>query len=136
MYNNIAVKGIILNFDKILILEKKYNQNESIWDLAGGLVENYETEIETLTREIKEELNIDIDIIRNVGVWHFTRHYDKKLVTATNYLCKPKQEVVNIKLSSEHNSYLWIKPQEIINYKVKDKSLVDNILKTFEELTE
>lgn len=131
MHSCIAVKGIILYKNKIIILEKELNNKNSVWDLPGGLIENDETELVALVREIKEELNIDIEVEKKVGVWHFIRHYDNKTVSVTNYLCSLKRQKLDIKLSNEHVAFKWIYPMDIVNYKTKDTSLSENILEYF-----
>ncbi len=49
----------IFKDDKILLVQ----QNEGNWSLPKGHVEENETEMETAIREVKEETNIDVEII-------------------------------------------------------------------------
>lgn len=49
---------IILNHDKLLLA---FSKNKKAWYLPGGKVDFGETTIQSLKREIKEELNITLD---------------------------------------------------------------------------
>ena len=53
---------VINDENKILMIRSK---NEGIWGFPKGHVENGETEIETAIREVKEETNIDVEILEN-----------------------------------------------------------------------
>ena len=53
----ISVKSLIFD-DKRFLLTK--NERDE-WDIPGGKIENNHNVIETLVREVKEELNITID---------------------------------------------------------------------------
>ena len=123
-----AVKGIIFNEKKeILLLQRNPKlRNESNWDLPGGLIEHDETEEETLSREIKEELNITAKIIFKGKKWNFKRNSDNKIVTVQNYIC----EIVNgsIKLSEEHIKFEWVSIKNMENYSVKDNSFYDSLV--------
>lgn len=57
---------------KILVVQ----HNAGHWDFPKGHVENGETEIETATREVKEETNIDIEIIDEK--YRYTIYYSPK----------------------------------------------------------
>ena len=52
------VGGIILKDKKILVERKNNNKEECI--IPGGKRENNETDLETLKRELKEELSVDL----------------------------------------------------------------------------
>ncbi|SDL01312.1 (deoxy)nucleoside triphosphate pyrophosphohydrolase [Natronincola ferrireducens] len=55
--------AIIKKEGKILIAQRNRNKSQSFkWEFPGGKVEAKETAEESLKREIKEELNIDIDV--------------------------------------------------------------------------
>jgi 8-oxo-dGTP diphosphatase len=124
-----AVKAVIESEGKILLLQRsKKLRGEDNWDLPGGLIENNQTQEETLKREIAEELGLNIDIIRPFGTWNFRRALDGKIVSVQNYLCKIPDNNFEIKLSEEHSVYKWISPKDISNFRLKDPSLVESII--------
>ena len=57
-----AVAGIILN-DKgqLLVTVRAHDPGKGQWDLPGGFTDPAETAEHALAREIKEELNLDVD---------------------------------------------------------------------------
>jgi len=136
-----AVKAIILKEDKILLLKRnpiysrkhidlelnkfKEKDIENIWDLPGGGLEKEESEIQALNREVKEELNINIKIIKKSRKWSFVG-LDGKKVEVTNYICE-KINSNKIKLSDEHLDYKWVKLNDIYKYKVKDDSFYESL---------
>ena len=52
---------IIIDNGKVLLIE----QTQGHWGFPKGHVEENETEVETATREVKEETNIDVEIDEN-----------------------------------------------------------------------
>lgn len=56
----LVTAGIILKEGKILIAKRK----EGKWEFPGGKVEKGESVEECLKRELKEELNIEVDFIK------------------------------------------------------------------------
>lgn len=131
----VAVKALILDNGKLLLLQRNPKlRKEDNWDLPGGLLEEDETEAVALFREVKEEINQEIKIIKQSGTWSFKRTYDGQTISVHNYLCRIKSNNPTITLSDEHISYEWINPSDICKYKLKDKSLAESILKEFHEV--
>ena len=116
-----AVKAVIINKkEEILLLQRNPNQyGTDVWDLPGGLIDPGEQDGDALIREAKEELDVNIKIIKKLPGWSFIRLGDKKEISVQNYLCKIASG--NIKLSNEHKNYKWIK-KNIKQYPVKDNS--------------
>jgi len=46
--------------DSVLLLHRNSNPNQNLWNGIGGKIEKKETIIESLSREVKEEANIDL----------------------------------------------------------------------------
>ena len=63
----ISTAVVIVN-DKNQILLQKRSDNK-LWGLPGGLIELDETIEECAIREVKEETNLDIEIINYIGVF-------------------------------------------------------------------
>ena len=57
-----VVAAIIHKDDKILATKRGYGEFINQWEFPGGKIEDGESKEEALKREIKEELNIEIDI--------------------------------------------------------------------------
>ena len=65
-----AVKAIIEKDDKLLVLNIE-NRNSSYWVLPGGKVEYGEAPLNSLERELEEELSVNAEIKEIVGMYHF-----------------------------------------------------------------
>lgn len=83
-----VVAAIIKNDNKILCTQRDVSKNEEVsfkWEFPGGKIESGETQEEALAREIKEELNIDINIENYfMEVNYFYTSFKLKMHT---YLC-------------------------------------------------
>ncbi len=58
----IGVGAVIIKNGKILLVKRAKEPNKGKWSIPGGLVRRGETLIEALRREIKEELNSEIEV--------------------------------------------------------------------------
>lgn len=58
-----ATTGLILENDKgqILLVKRKYEPKKNFWDTPGGFVQLKENATQSLQREVKEELGIEIN---------------------------------------------------------------------------
>ena len=59
-----VVAAIIRNKDgKILIAQRNFHKAQGgLWEFPGGKIEAHETREEAIKREIKEELDMDIEV--------------------------------------------------------------------------
>lgn len=55
------------NKEEILLVKRKLDPHKNLWDLPGGFVDFQETIEDSLKREIKEEININIDNLNYLG---------------------------------------------------------------------
>ena len=118
----IAVKAVITNAqDQIFFLQRNPARRDSAsWELPGGLIED-ETPHEALKREVKEELDVEIIIDREIGKWSFRRPLDNQLVQVTNFACHIVSG--NIKLNQEHIASQWLSIPAARVLPVKDASI-------------
>ena len=59
--------AIIYFKDKILVTQRSEKMKLPLkWEFPGGKLEENENEIECIKREIKEEINIDIDVVKKL----------------------------------------------------------------------
>ena len=57
-----VVAAIIVDKDHVFVTQRGYGEFKDQWEFPGGKIEPGESREEALTREIKEELNADIEI--------------------------------------------------------------------------
>ncbi len=82
---NVAI-AIIQQNHKILITQRANNTHlPNLWEFPGGKQEPNETPEECLNRELQEELNISIKIIRPYKKIEY--QYPDRAVTLYPYLC-------------------------------------------------
>ena len=108
---NIGV-GVIWNNNKILITKRKKNQLlGGLWEFPGGKIENHESIENCIIREIKEELDICIQV-KNfiIKVKHQYSHFK---ITLHAYHCQYISG--NIKCL-EVDDWAWIKPDSFSDY--------------------
>lgn len=120
-----AVKAIIERGNKFLIIKKVFG-NDVVWDFPGGKVKYSESPYETLQREIKEEVNLDVDIVKSLGAWcFFRRHSDNDQVVCLAFLCRTKNKNVDIyknPADEDIKEFKWVTKEEFLS----DKHPVDN----------
>lgn len=87
----------------------------------GGTMSIGESILDGLKREIKEETNLDVEIVAPVHVEALTFQSPPQL--AIYYICKnPKGE---FKISSEHNEYVWEFPNKFDAKLIAHPSLLE-----------
>ena len=65
---HISNKKKILFDDKILVTQRSEEMKLPLkWEFPGGKLEENESEIDCIKREIKEEINIEIDIVKQLS---------------------------------------------------------------------
>ena len=78
----VSVKSILIDDQRVLLIKNERDE----WDLPGGKIEKNDNVIETLIKEVKEELNITID--------------NYNILQAQKYLFR-KQEIIVVTYFSE-----------------------------------
>jgi 8-oxo-dGTP diphosphatase len=91
------IGAIVIENDRFLVVRKK---GKDIWTSLGGKPEGNETEEQTLTRETKEELNCDIEIVKKLLEVKDKAVFDDAQVHLSFYLAKlvGKPEIIDNEL--------------------------------------
>jgi 8-oxo-dGTP diphosphatase len=107
-----VVAAIIKREDYYLLAKRNKDKYMGLkWEFPGGKVEQNETFKEALSREILEELNVNIEIHKKVAE---ERYQDEEInITLHYYLCSLNDN--NIVLS-EHEAIEWVKKQDFLKY--------------------
>ena len=109
----IGIKGLIITNNKVLLL-KGLTQDSYYWDIPGGRIEEGETIITTLERELQEEL----PSIKNIQVQNLIGTFELAHTFPTGQglmllIYKVNAEVPAITLSNEHCHYQWMSKEDL-----------------------
>ena len=97
---------------KILITQRNLQKSQGgLWEFPGGKIEPNETKENAIVREIKEELDIEIEVERYLAEKVF--NYPEKDINLIALECKKIDG--NIKLL-EHEDYKWVNNSELENF--------------------
>ena len=107
-----VVAAIIIKDDKFFIAQRNKNKHMGLsWEFPGGKVEEGESFEIALKREIKEELNIEIDVKDKLGE---EIYQDEKINVKLHYfICSILQGKICL---NEHEDSAWISKDEFLNY--------------------
>ncbi len=104
--------AIIEKDQQILICQRSAHQKLPLkWEFPGGKQELNETLEECLIREVKEEINLDIEINQSLSKVEY--HYPDFSLTLYPYICSiTSGELKNL----EHEQILWVDPTDLFRY--------------------
>lgn len=121
----IAPKAVIVNAkDQVLILREASvakhsgNTNSGRYQLPGGKLKPDETFEGCLKREVLEETGLDIEVGEPlfVGEWRPVVNGVQQQIIGVFVAAKPTSQTV--RLSTEHDKYLWIDPAKRAGYDI------------------
>lgn len=117
-----VVCAILVRQKEIFIAQLNKNSDRPLlWEFPGGKIEKEETEEEALKREIKEELNVEIEIIQKlISAKHA---YPAKTIELIPFLCKI---ITGNLVLAEHADYKWISLNDLsyAAFSAADKKLI------------
>ena len=90
---------------RYLFLLRNDGKFPNTWGIVGGKVEQNETILQGLEREIKEELGGQIDGAKIIPIEKYTSNNNKFIYHT--FLIKVEEEFVPI-LNHEHTGYCWV----------------------------
>jgi len=111
--NPVKVVAAIIKKDNLsLIVQRNKNKHLGLkWEFPGGKVESKETLEEALIREIKEELNITINVHQKIGEEEYK---DSKIyVTLHYFLCSHQSGTIKL---NEHENFAWVNKKNFKKY--------------------
>ena len=107
-----VVAAIIKREDYYLLAKRNKDKYMGLkWEFPGGKVEQNETFKEALSREILEELNVNIEIHKKVAEESYE---DEEInIVLHYYMCSL---IDNDIVLSEHEAIEWVKKQDFLKY--------------------
>ena len=123
-----VVAALIEKNGKYLIARRNHGDVEANgkWEFPGGKVEENETEMDAIEREMREEFEVCVDALKYIG--NSISHYTARTIELRLYLCKYISG--DFKLH-DHHEIKWVGKEELNNYDFApaDIGLLDIILK-------
>jgi 8-oxo-dGTP diphosphatase len=123
----VKVACAIIYFEqKILVVQRSELMKLPLkWEFPGGKIERGESEISCVIREIKEELDINIQVNKRLNPNIY--HYENISIELIPYSAKYVSGNINLK---EHNQYLFINPEDMsgMDWAEADIPIVDQII--------
>lgn len=114
--------AIIIKENKILITQRGRESDHALkWEFPGGKVKKGETNRAAIKREIFEELQLKIEIVKVLlPVIH---HYSEFSIELNPFLCTIKSGKMVL---NEHTDYKWITLDKLLNFDLTeaDKKLI------------
>lgn len=93
------------------------------WEFPGGKVENNETDEEALAREIKEELDLEIEILHRLP--ETSKDQGWREIILVPFICNLKSFQITL---TEHEQILWLTPAELssLDWTEADLNVIQN----------
>jgi len=107
-----VVAAIIKKDNFYLIVQRNRNKYMGLkWEFPGGKVEPNENFYEALSREIQEELNIQINVHEKIAE---EKYKDDQIdIILHYYLCSEKSGTTRL---NEHENIVWVEKKDFDKY--------------------
>jgi 8-oxo-dGTP diphosphatase len=109
-----VVAAVIVKDGHILATQRGYGEFKGKWEFPGGKVHENEFEEEALIREIKEELNADINIIDFLTTVRYS--YPTFNLIMHTYICTLNSNVEFVYHNDdelEHDNMIWLDKEDL-----------------------
>ena len=121
-----VVAAIIRKDDQIFATQRGYGEWKDYWEAPGGKVEPGESPIQALHREIREELDAEINVDKYLTTieWDYPAFH----LTMHCYMCSLLTEALHL---NEHEAARWLNKEDIhsVNWLPADEILLPLIVK-------
>lgn len=124
---------IVDNQNRLFTAQRSSTMNLPLkWELPGGKIESNESPEGCLIREIKEELNIEIEIIANLESNQHT--YPNITIRLIPFICKQISGNIILK---EHANFKWLNTNELLDldWAEADIPIINNYIKHLNVIT-
>jgi len=124
-----VVAAVIIKDNKIYASQRGYGDFKDGWEFPGGKIEQGELPIDAIKREIKEELDADIDVEDYLGVIEY--QYPKFTLHLHLYICSIISGNLTM-LEAEGEKWLELNELDSLNWLPADVGALKLIRKHFQ----
>ena len=125
-----VVAAIIIENGKVFATQRGYGEFKDGWEFPGGKIEPGETPEEAIVREIKEELDTEVEVIELLDTVEYD--YPNFHLSMGCFICKIKSWDLVLK---EHEAAKWLTKDTLgsVEWLPADMGLVGEIEKYLKE---
>lgn len=122
-----VVAAVIKKQNKVFATQRGYGEFKDGWEFPGGKIEQGETPEEALKREIKEELDAEIEVGKLIDIVEYD--YPTFHLSMQCFWCELKEDKIKLK---EHEAEKWLNLNEkelmSVEWLPADRGLIKKIL--------
>lgn len=119
-----VVAAIIVKDNQVFATQRGYGEFQGWWEFPGGKMETGESPQEALKREIREELDAEIDVkeLLETVEWDYPNFH----LTMHCFICTLVSESMHL---NEHEAAAWLSPDTLksVKWLPADEGLLDKI---------
>lgn len=126
---NVGIKGIVKRKDGAVLLLKK-SGSESFWEFPGGRIDDDETILQTLHRELGEEVQGIANICNEELVYahRLQRDIAKDTSLVLLYYTVDADVPEDFEVSDEHSDFTWVKSMDDVETKEGTRQILELVL--------
>lgn len=114
----IAVDAIVFGYKNnglyVLLIEQQFGSSDKYWALPGGLVQNEESLSDAVTRELREETNVQLTFMEQLYTFGDDIYRDSRnRVISVAYYALVDASNLEIKAATDAEKVQWFKIDEI-----------------------
>lgn len=119
-----VVAAIIMHEGKVFATQRGYGEFKDGWEFPGGKIEDGETPQDALIREIKEELDTEVEVGELLDTVEYD--YPKFHLSMDCFICEIKSGNLTLK---EHEAAKWLTKETLdsVEWLPADQGLVEKI---------
>ena len=107
-YIGVGCGAVILNKNNEILLQLRNKAPEKeYWSIPGGKVEMFETLEEAIKREVKEETDVNVEVIECLGICNHIVTNEETHWVSPSFLCKIVEGEPKIMEPTKHLDMKW-----------------------------
>lgn len=119
-----VVAAIIIDNGKVFATQRGYGEFKDGWEFPGGKIEVGETPEDAIVREIKEELDTEVEVVELLDTVEYD--YPDFHLSMDCFICKIKSGDLVLK---EHEAAKWLTKETLntVEWLPADRGLIEKI---------